>query len=185
MRAGAAERPNGHHRGVSTSPFVIYFAYGSNMLWQRIRARVPSARPLGGAILHGHRLAWHKSGRDGSGKCDVVPIAEAGHAVHGVLYEILAAEKPALDLAEGLGVDYDEKQVEVETRTGPVTAWVYLAMRTDPTVQPYAWYKAIVLAGAREHGLPDEYIARLDAALPIDDPDAARHAAHIALTIGR
>jgi len=28
MRAGAAERPNGHHRGVSTSPFVIYFAYG-------------------------------------------------------------------------------------------------------------------------------------------------------------
>ena len=132
MRAGAAERPNGHHRGVSTSPFVIYFAYGSNMLWQRIRARVPSARPLGGAILHGHRLAWHKSGRDGSGKCDVVPIAEAGHAVHGVLYEILAAEKPALDLAEGLGVDYDEKQVEVETRTGPVTAWVYLAMRTRP-----------------------------------------------------
>jgi len=170
---------------VSTSPYVVNFAYGSNMLWRRIRARVPSARPLGTAILHGHRLQWHKSGRDGSGKCDVVPTTEAGHAVHGVLYEMLAAEKPALDRAEGLGTDYDEKQVEVEARHGPVTAWVYHAMRTDPTMRPYGWYKAIVLAGAREHSLPDDYVARLDAALAIDDPDAERHAAHIALTMDR
>lgn len=172
-------------RAMSTSPYVVNFAYGSNMLWRRIRSRVPSARPLGSAILHGHRLQWHKSGRDGSGKCDVVPTTEAGHAVHGVLYEMLAVEKPALDLAEGLGTDYDEKQVEVEARHGPVTAWVYHAMRTDPTMRPYGWYKAIVLAGAREHGLPADYVARLDAALAIDDPDGARHAAHIALTTVR
>ena len=170
---------------MSTSPWVVNFAYGSNMLWRRIQARVPSARPLGPAILHGHRLQWHKSGRDGSGKCDVVPTTEAGHLVHGVLYEMLGAEKPALDRAEGLGTDYDEKQVEVQGRDGPVTAWVYLAMRIDPQARPYAWYKAIVLAGAREHGLPDDYVAALDAALAIDDPDAARHAAHIALTTAR
>ena len=170
---------------MSPTLVVVNFAYGSNMLWRRLRARVPSARPLGTAILHGHRLHWHKSGRDGSGKCDVVPTAEAGHAVHGVLYEMLAAEQPALDLAEGLGAGYDLKQVEVEARDGPVTAFLYQATLTDPDLRPYHWYKAIVVAGAREHGLPADYVARLEAALAIDDPDAARHAEHIALTAPR
>ena len=77
-------------KGVSPET-VLNFAYGSNMLLARIRERVPSARPLGVAVLRGHRLFWHKAGRDGSGKCDVVESNDTDAAVFGVLYEIARA----------------------------------------------------------------------------------------------
>lgn len=169
---------------MSAPPVVINFSYGSNMLWRRIRARVPSARPLGVAVLRGHRLEWHKAGRDGSGKCDVVLANDPAHAVHGVLYQFLAAEKPLLDAAEGLGAGYDEKQVEVEGSQGPIHAWLYCATATDPKLPPYSWYKALVVAGAREHGLPAAYIERLEAVVAAEDADAERHALHIALARG-
>ena len=49
-----------------------YFAYGSNMSSRRLRERMPGARAESRAILPCHRLAWHKIGKDGSGKCDIV-----------------------------------------------------------------------------------------------------------------
>ena len=169
---------------MSAAPVVVNFSYGSNMLSRRILARVPSARPLGVALLRGHRLAWHKAGRDGSGKCDVVVTNDPAHAVHGVLYEFLAAEKALLDAAEGLGAGYDEKQVEVESRSGPVNAWLYCATATEPGLAPYSWYKGLVVAGAREHGLPADYIERLEAVIAAEDADAERHALHVALARG-
>ena len=150
---------------MSPAPVVVNFSYGSNMLSRRIRARVPSARPLGVALLRGHRLAWHKAGRDGSGKCDVVVTNDPSHAVHGVL-------------------GYDEKQVEVIGRDGPVHAWLYCATATDPRLAPYSWYKGLVVAGAREHGLPTDYIERLEAVIAAEDADVERHALHIALARG-
>lgn len=54
---------------------IYYFAYGSNMLTERLIARTPSARPVGTSLLPGHRLTFHKRGRDGSGKCDAFETA--------------------------------------------------------------------------------------------------------------
>ncbi len=161
---------------------MVNFAYGSNMLLARIRERVPSARPLGIAALHGHRLAWHKAGRDGSGKCDVVASADPGAVVFGVLYEIALAEKPILDAAEGLGAGYDEKRVQLQHKAALLSASLYQATRIEPSWKPYSWYKALVVAGAREHGLPLPYVAALESVAAIDDGDRDRHARHLALT---
>lgn len=161
---------------------VLNFAYGSNMLLARIRERVPSARPLGMAVLHGHRLFWHKAGRDGSGKCDVVESAAADAIVFGVVYELARAEKPLLDAAEGLGAGYDEKRVQLEHQAATLTASLYRATSIAAALQPYAWYKALVVAGAREHGLPSHYVENLEAVPAMDDADCSRHARHIALT---
>src|SRR5438552_200988 len=50
---------------------VLYFAYGSNMAIERLKARVPSAELVCIADLAGHQLKFHKrSKRDQSGKCD-------------------------------------------------------------------------------------------------------------------
>ena len=91
-----------------------YFAYGSNLLTRRLRARVPSARPLGPALLKGHRLAWHKISRDGSGKCDITP--DPGGTVWGVVFEIDPQKKCGLDRTEALGFGYDVKGSDCDPR---------------------------------------------------------------------
>ncbi|SNT22597.1 AIG2-like family protein [Sphingomonas laterariae] len=168
---------------MSTESFVT-FAYGSNMPTARLRERCPSARTIGIAELSGHELRWHKRSRDGSGKCDIAASAAANGSVLGVLYEIAAHEKRALDRAEGLGAGYEEIEVEVLCGGSPITAKAYRATDTDPALRPYTWYRALVIAGAREHGLPASYIARL-ASVPADeDQDRTRHDEHMALIGG-
>src|SRR5699024_11701520 len=96
---------------------AVYFAYGSNMSRRRLQARVPSARVLGTGILANHALAFHKfSGRDGSGKCDIVASDNA--TVYGVLFCIPAAELSVLDAYEGNGHGYDRCMVKLHEDSG-------------------------------------------------------------------
>src|SRR5438128_1900656 len=72
---------NGHLH--PSRAIMLYFAYGSNMLTQRLKARVPSASPKTVAVLFDHGLRFHKRSQDGSGKCDIVKCP--GEVVHGVV----------------------------------------------------------------------------------------------------
>ena len=144
------------------------------MLLARLRERCPSARSLGVAQLPGYQLRWHKRSTDRSGKCDVVPV-RVDHAVIGVVYESDANEKAALDQAEGLGHGYDEKDATVILTGDAVTVSIYFATKVDPALKPYTWYKALVVAGAKEHGLPSPYIANLQAVEASEDSDRTRH----------
>lgn len=159
-----------------TQSRVRTFAYGSNMLSVRMRKHAPSAEAVGIGHLSAHVLKWHKRSPDGSGKCDIEKSARKEDVVWGVLFELDAAEKPALDRAEGLGNGYVERRVEVVTDRGIVRASAYVATARDPVLRPYHWYKAFVVAGAREHGLPAHYIELLETVLANRDADAARTA---------
>ena len=153
------------------------FAYGSNMLTTRLRdpKRCPSATPIGVAELEGCELRWHKRSTDGSGKCDIVAGASAEARVFGVLYQIATSEKQALDKAEGLGKGYKEIDVEVVCNGRAVAAKAYQGTNIDATLKPYTWYRAFVVAGAKEHGLPREYIDRLARVAANEDTDRVRH----------
>jgi cation transport regulator ChaC len=155
----------------------LYFAYGSNMLSRRMLARTPSARRVGLAALPDFELRWHKVSKDGSGKCDIV--ATPGRSVQGVLYEIAAAERPALDVAEGLGAGYREVQLEVRTVDGVRQALSYQATNIDSFTKPYSWYKALVVAGAKEQGLDAAYVETLEAAPSWDDRNSQRAAENL------
>ena len=159
----------------------VNFAYGSNMSTRRLRARTPSARPIGIAQLAGHRLMWHKVGRDGSAKCDCRETGDPSDVVWGVLHEIALLERPHLDLAQGLGQGYDHKRVRVLGASGLVEAGVYVATHIDDTLRPFDWYLGFVLHGAREHGLPDAYLQQLGKVSAIVDADAARREMNLAL----
>lgn len=156
-----------------------YFAYGSNMLARRLRKRVPTAIALGPARLPQHRLVWDKRSNDGSGKCSIVADPEC--EVWGVLYEIETVEKGELDKAEGLNTQYMERSVVVEATEGPVEAFTYAAIRTDSAQRPYDWYKAYVVNGAEEHGLPESYVAALKAVPEDFDANEKRSAKNHAI----
>ena len=160
---------------------VITFAYGSNMLTVRLRERCPSVLPLGIAELPGFDLLWHKKSRDGSGKCDIVKTDQPGVSVFGVLFEIARTEKAELDKAEGLGSGYDETQIQVWLGSDRSTVNAYVATATDLALKPYTWYRALTVAGAKEHGLPADYVARLEAVPADQDPVQERHDKYMSL----
>src|ERR1700692_2844193 len=81
-----------------------YFAYGSNMLPARLSARCRSARVVGKGIAQDFALEFSKPSKDNSGKATLVNAQ--GATVPGVVYEIEAAERDALDRHEGLGSGY-------------------------------------------------------------------------------
>lgn len=160
---------------------MLCFCYGSNMSQRRLQARVPSARFVAVAELPAHRLRFHKSARDGSAKCDAEETGKPEDRVIGVVFEIDDDEKPDLDRHEALGRGYDEKQVELTTGEGALGAWMYYATRINKSLKPFHWYKNHVLIGARENGLPADYIAQIEAVESIDDPKRKRHDRELAI----
>jgi gamma-glutamylcyclotransferase len=160
----------------------LYFAYGSNMLVRRLRARTPSASPLGIGYVVSRRLAFHKLSKDGSGKCDIEETGIATDQAHGVLFSIEESEREALNKAEGLGNGYDAQTVEVHCPDGSRTkAATYVATAVEHAARPYDWYKAFVVAGAVEHNLPLAYIEWIRTFHSQQDPNAKRRAENEAL----
>lgn len=138
-----------------------YFAYGSNMLRERLLGRVSTAQAVAVGVVSDYRLDFAKVSVDGSGKGDMV--ASPGAAVWGVLYEFDASQKADLDEQEGR--HYQAREVLVSTTDGDQAAWAYMAQphRRDPSKVPYDWYLALIVTGARQGGLPGAYIQALEA----------------------
>ncbi len=155
---------------------MLCFAYGSNMSTARLRARTPSARVVAVAVLAEYRLAFHKRSRvDGSAKCDAAYTGRHEDRVIGVVFEIPNHEKPLLDAVEGLGAGYEQRQVSVTLADGQERhAQIYYATDVDESLKPYDWYREHVLIGAREHGLPADYIASIELVESAPDPDRER-----------
>lgn len=160
-----------------------YFAYGSNLLTARLQARTPSAQPLATAFLEGYDLRFHKIGDDGSGKCDAYFTGEDGHRVWGVLYRMALREKPILDAIEGVGQGYALKPVPVMASGEQIQAITYVveADYIDPDMVPFDWYHGFVVSGAREHRLPEAYVARIAAVKTRQDAQVARRHANQAI----
>jgi gamma-glutamylcyclotransferase len=157
-----------------TSKTPTVFAYGSNMLTARMIARAPSACLLGPAILERFSLRWNKRSKDGSAKCSIEETGHREDVVWGVLYALAREDKGKLDDFEGLGRGYGERVVAVIAHGRPLRASAYYATSVDVNVRPYDWYRDLVVAGAREHGLPPAYIRLLEAVPAIEDLDERR-----------
>ena len=154
---------------------MLYFAYGSNMSFNRLVARTPSARFHSVASLPGYRLKFHKAGRDGSAKCDIVRCQQNQSVVHGVVYRISARDKTELDRYEGLGNGYDASMMTVfDDDQQALEVNLFVATHTNPGLKPFHWYKQHVLVGATENNLPDSYIRRIQQVESIADDNSDR-----------
>jgi gamma-glutamylcyclotransferase (GGCT)/AIG2-like uncharacterized protein YtfP len=145
-----------------------YFAYGSNLLPERLSRRCPSAICLGVGIAEGYRLAFHKKSIDGSAKASLAQESAGASLVYGALFRIAESERALLDKCEGYPKGYSRedsfpvfdpgaKQI-VEART-----YIATPQAVVDSLLPFHWYKGLVIAGARTHGFPDDYIAALEA----------------------
>ena len=141
----------------------LYFAYGSNLSSARLLARVPSARARGAARLDGFALRLDKPGADGSGKANL--LATPGALVWGVVYQLDPSDWPALDACEP---GYERTAVRVALDGAPLAAQTYCSPLYGPGLAAFRWYHRHLVDGAREHGLPEEWIALIEA-LPVRD----------------
>jgi hypothetical protein len=146
------------------------------MSTRRLLARVPSAIKVDTGRLEKHELRFHKIGnKDGTAKCDATETGNPAHYVHGVLFHIAYEEKTELDRIEGSGNGYEQKDVVIRLNNGVVIeAYTYYATHIDPVLKPLDWYKEHVLTGARENGLPEEYICAIGTIESIKDIDLTR-----------
>ena len=152
----------------------LYFGYGSNMLTKKLKSRCPSAVKIDVCRTKEYTLKFHKVSTDGSGKGDMACHHEADE-LYGVAFSIDKSEEPDLDRAEGYGYGYDKKEIDVEGLTkGPLRVWTYYATKIDSELKPYDWYKRQTIEGARENGLPEDYIKKIEAFESKQDMDEKR-----------
>lgn len=132
-----------------------YFAYGSNMLVQRLQLRICSAVAQGQAWLDDYAWCCNKLGMDGTAKANL--IRKPGARVFGVLYSINLNDWQLLDQIEG---GYQRFKVDVCCAGKTHKACTYIStLQTDKAAK--SAYLDYIFQGAEEHRLPQEYIKKV------------------------
>jgi gamma-glutamylcyclotransferase len=147
----------------SDDPPLWYFGYGSNLcratFIERRKMQPQAARR---ARLIGYRLCFDLP--VGPGERGVANLAaDRGTYVWGALYLLGAADCERLDRSEGVGVGaYRRLPVAVVADGGErIAAFTYESSYRRAGRKPSARYLQLLLDGAREHALPDDWIAFL------------------------
>lgn len=158
---------------------IKYFAYGSNMLTERLQARCKSATMQCTAVADGYTLAFSKKSIDESGKATISCQSDKRHRVYGVVFDIDESDLRELDKIEGVGKGYDRIdhfQVIIDETDAALEVVTYIASsgHTDADLVPYDWYLGLVVTGARQHSLPSTYIALIETVHFMIDPKPGR-----------
>jgi gamma-glutamylcyclotransferase len=136
---------------------AYYFAYGSNMDTPQMQQRLEAVRIVGQARFKGYRLVFDKISKDRTGKANLLKDEQS--EVWGVVYEMTDEQMRKLDSFER---GYDRAKVEVELDNGKrLQVYTYISEKRDPSLRPKTEYVNTIINGANKHGLPKEYIRKL------------------------
>ncbi len=134
-----------------------YFAYGSNMNLRQMQDRCPNASFLAKAKLKGYKVVYdgYSHYRDGA----VANIVESlNDFVYGAVFFIDEKDERTLDSYEGYPKSYQKKEFDVEGEDG-IIYHVFVYLREPQKIgEPSEDYRKIVRQGAKDIGLPEEYI---------------------------
>jgi gamma-glutamylcyclotransferase (GGCT)/AIG2-like uncharacterized protein YtfP len=147
---------------------MLYFAYGSSMDFEQMKARCPAAEAVGVGWLPDHILCFPRN--SAKRQCGVASVEpRQGHHTWGAVYRLTANCLAALDKNEGFSPNRPEQEnsynrVEAEVIVGGTATKVmtYLAVRQDEPPLPSLAYISQLRRGARHHGLPSGYSEFLD-----------------------
>ncbi|XP_055339133.1 gamma-glutamylcyclotransferase-like [Paramacrobiotus metropolitanus] len=143
----------------------LYFAFGSNLLRERLHLSCPSATRLSPGRLFGYRLTFNYNSLRWRGH--VATIREGDHdSLWGCIWIIDNEELEALHRQEGVHQGlYRPLSVDVTTPEGmtlPVLTY-QMTLPYEDNPLPSCVYKKVMLHGARESSLPAEYIENMKA----------------------
>jgi hypothetical protein len=137
----------------------FYFAYGSNINTTTVQSRIKYVHGKYQSELKGYVFIYNKLSKDGSSKANIVPLE--GELVNGVCYEIDLYQFNILK--EKYEIGYEVNEVWIKTEEGKdIIAKTFTAKEefiiTD--VLPTQEYVDIILSGAKENKLPENYISK-------------------------
>jgi len=136
---------------------VLYFAFASNMSSRQMATRIGEYKNLGRGKLSGWRIAFNKRSEDDSAKANIVEDPDS--MVWGVLYDISATDIANLDSWEP---GYSRISVPIILNSGEkLEAACYVTREVEEGLAPSHQYLDTILEGAKENGIPLEYIAIL------------------------
>ncbi|KAM9493499.1 gamma-glutamylcyclotransferase a [Clarias gariepinus] len=151
---------------MSGAGYFLYFAFGSNLLKERLQLQNPSAVFHSVARLEGYVLQFGlwEDNMVNSWNGGVATIEEcADKEVWGVVWKMATEDITSLDKQEGVNKGfYSPMKVTVETETGPLLCRTYKMNNFRPCA-PSPPYKEVVCLGAQQNGLPEDYIKMLKA----------------------
>jgi gamma-glutamylcyclotransferase (GGCT)/AIG2-like uncharacterized protein YtfP len=143
----------------------LYFAYGSNLDTAQMQVRLGRVPRGTIARLPGYRLAFNTS--DAEQKeifANLMP--DDGSSVWGVIYECDGDELKKLDEYEDVDSGHYRRGtvVVVTPAQERLEAMAYFACqdRLCAEGQPSARYSLSIVSGARKHGLPADYVHRIE-----------------------
>lgn len=133
----------------------FYFAYGSNMDSRQMTSRCGEASVVGPARLQSFEFRIN-----GRGVATIVRN-DRSH-VYGMLWRISESDERSLDDYEGVKYGtYNKQSLGVEAGTG-ATYWALVYIAADSrTGVPRPGYLERIVAAARQHRLPPEYVETL------------------------
>jgi len=163
------------------SDHFYYFAFGSNLLSERVHVLNPSAVYVCNAVLTGYRLGFGGHSDMWGGSAATI-LEDEKDAVCGVVWKLEREHSLTLDIQERY---YRRVYVDVKIlpandehaayTNGYTASFKTIRCRTyqmdlpddnqlkNKHVPPSPYYKRVLVAGSNEHKLPFEYHKRLEA----------------------
>ncbi|BAF60376.1 histone acetyltransferase HPA2 and related acetyltransferases [Pelotomaculum thermopropionicum SI] len=133
---------------------VLYFAYGSNLNIEQMKARCPGSKPVAVAVVPNYRLTFKGSHRRGYGVADIEQAKTGGYQVFGALYRITAEDLITLDRYEGYPRMYDRYYIPVVLEDGTeVLAFAYQMAPHYVEAAPGEHYFEIIRQGYEDWGI--------------------------------
>lgn len=128
----------------------LYFAYGSNMLYERIARRLGKVERVKTLVIQGFKLTFNC----GNFKCSYANIIKGRKKdfVEGVLYSLTDRQISELDTYEGCPFNYQKRYMTLEDGTiifAYISTLKTFRSRKKPTIE----YLSLILAGAKENNL--------------------------------
>lgn len=138
---------------------MIYFAFGSNMNMRQMRERCRQSRFISSGVLEKFRFVYDGNSARWKGAVgNIVP--SSGETVYGGLFEVTEEDLDSLDHYEGYPTRYQKIELPVLSGNGEIVKALAYFREGEKEGTPSTAYRNTVMEGARDCGIPEDYIEK-------------------------